>query len=530
MTTSILVATGGFALAFIFCAVILLKLKKSNAEAVAGRVRAEQAERLIVELQQYVATQEQTTQALRESRERLRRAVYHDALTGLPNRDLFLENLKFLLEKKKSAPEFSFAVLFLDLNRFKSVNESLGHSVGDQLIKSVAERLEKLIGGEDTLARLGGDDFGMILSNCGDENEILNFVQLINDKMILPFSVGDRQIFVKISIGIAFGNIKYELSEEILRDADIAMNSAKNENQKFAIFKRPMHARAVNLHQLETDLRYALDRREFEPYFQPIVSLETLEIVGFETLIRWNHPRKGIISPGEFINLCEDNGLIVPITYWILEESCRRLAEWQKIAPDLTISVNLSGEHFSDKNLLDEIQKIIAASRIAPRTLKLEITESAVMRNAENAIETLKRLKELGTQILIDDFGTGYSSLSYLHRFPVDTLKIDRSFVATMEDGSENGEIVRTVIALAKTLGLNIIAEGIETIHQFHQLRILGCRMGQGFLFSRAVPAEEAARFVVDKRKWRNILPNSQTHPQLPPSKSEIPILEIGEV
>jgi EAL domain-containing protein (putative c-di-GMP-specific phosphodiesterase class I) len=238
----------------------------------------------------------------------------------------------------------------------------------------------------------------------------------------------------------------------------------------------------------------------------------------------------GIISPGEFINLCEDNGLIVPITYWILEEACRRLAEWQKVAPDLTVSVNLSGKHFSDKNLLDEIQKIIVASRIAPRTLKLEITESAVMRSAENAIETLKLLKGLGTQILIDDFGTGYSSLSYLHRFPVDTLKIDRSFVATMEDGSENGEIVRTVIALAKRLGLSIIAEGVETVHQFHQLRILGCQMGQGYLFSRAIPAEDAARFVTDKRNWRNILPDSRTHPQLPPSSAEMPILEIGEV
>jgi diguanylate cyclase (GGDEF)-like protein len=299
MTIFVLVGIGGFALAFLVCAIVIVKLKKSNAKIVATeRERAAQAERLIVELQQYVAAQDETNRVLRESRERLRRAVYHDALTGLPNRDLFLENLKFLLEKKKAAPEFSFAVLFLDLNRFKSINESLGHLVGDKLIKAVAERLEKIIGEEDTLARLGGDDFGILLSNCGDdENEIVNFVQLINDKMLLPFSVENRQIFVKTSIGIAFGNAEYELSEEILRDADIAVNSAKKENQKFAIFRRPMHARAVNLQQLETDLRFALDRREFEPYFQPIVSLETLHLVGFETLIRWNHPKRGII-PG----------------------------------------------------------------------------------------------------------------------------------------------------------------------------------------------------------------------------------------
>lgn len=325
MTTSIIFGFGIIALIIAVCAVVIFKLKKNFAKEIeTERERSKQAGRLIVELQQYIAGQEQTNQALRESRDRLRRAVYFDALTGLPNRDLFLENLKFLLEKKKSSPEFNFAVLFLDLNRFKTINESLGHTVGDKLIKNVGERLEKLVSEQDTLARLGGDDFGLILSNCGKPDEVISFVQLVNEKLLLPFNIAEQQIFVKISIGIAFGKTEYEKAEEILRDADIAMNSAKESEQKFAIFKPTMHARAVTLHQLETDLRYALDRREFEPYFQPIVSLETLQLIGFETLIRWNHPEKGIISPGEFISMCEENGMIVPITYWILRESAER--------------------------------------------------------------------------------------------------------------------------------------------------------------------------------------------------------------
>jgi EAL domain-containing protein (putative c-di-GMP-specific phosphodiesterase class I) len=272
-----------------------------------------------------------------------------------------------------------------------------------------------------------------------------------------------------------------------------------------------MHARAVTLLQIETDLRYAVERGELCAYFQPIIALGSLRLSGFESLIRWNHPARGLILPNEFIPVAEETGLIVPITYWMLEESCRRLVEFQKLGAEgnaLFLSVNLSGKHFAHGEIVERIQDIMVKTQIAPQCLKLEITESAVMDNPEKAIATLRRLKNLGVQLSIDDFGTGYSSLSYLHRFPIDTLKVDRTFVGTMEDGSENGAIVRTVIALAKALNLDVVAEGIETIHQLHRLRILGCEYGQGYLFSRPVPLEEAEKIIEDKARWQKVLPD----------------------
>lgn len=522
---------GFFAIVYLTYKRYVDDVKETAAQAEqAERERAEQAERHIVELKHHIAEQERIGKALRESKEKFRHAAFHDALTGFANRNQLIEFLQNLLVKTRREHDYQFAVLFLDLTRFKTVNESLGHSTGDKLLKNVGNRLKSLLGENDLLARFGGDEFCVLLNQIEEPGDAVSFARLINQKLSTPFAIDGRQVFINAAIGISIGDISYKDAKDVLRDADIAMYRAKESGKGFEVFNSSMHVRAVNLHRLETDLRYALDRDEFQPYFQPIVSLESLQLIGFETLIRWNHPKRGMIPPVEFIGLCEENGLIVPITYWILRESCRRLVEWQKIMPDLTVSVNLSGKHFAHDDLIGEIQNILTETRIEPRTLKLEITESAVMKSAEQTIETLKRLKGLGTQILIDDFGTGYSSLSYLHRFPVDTLKIDRSFVNTMEDGSENGEIVRTVIALAKTLGLTIIAEGVETIHQFHQLRILGCQMGQGYLFSRPVPGDEATRFVSDKTNWKNILPETKPRGVMPAPKTEIPIMEIGEV
>jgi diguanylate cyclase (GGDEF)-like protein len=495
----------------------------------AERERAEQAERHIVELQHHIAEQDRISQALRDSKDRFRHAAFHDALTDLPNRNQFIETLKFLLEKSRHAPDFNFAVLFLDLNRFKTINESLGHSTGDNLLQAVGERLKKLIGADDMLARFGGDEFGIILSNVNTTEEAISFAQLINYKLTVPFSISGRQVFVNTSIGIALGNAAYQEAEEVLRDADIAMYYAKDHEKTYEIFDQTMHTRAVTLLQLETDLRYAVERNEMMAYYQPIIDLETMQLGGFETLIRWNHPQRGLVSPGDFIPLSEDTGLIVPITLWILRESCRQIVAWQKLDTankSLILSVNLSGKHFGQGNVVEEVQKIIVETGIEPSCLKLEITESAVMENAEKVIAMLKELKEIGVQLSIDDFGTGYSSLSYLHRFPIDTLKVDRSFVGTMEDGSENGEIVRTIIALAKALNMDVVAEGIETIHQLHQLRILGCEYGQGYLFSRPVPREEAEKIVLDKTRWQTIMPTPKL--VIAPPK-EIPHLRLAK-
>ena len=522
---------GFFAVAYMTYRRYVDDVKETTAKAEqAERERAEQAERHIVELQHHIAEQDRISQALRESKERFRHAAFHDALTDLPNRNQFIETLKFLLEKSRQTPNFNFAVLFLDLNRFKTINESLGHSTGDNLLQNVGERLKKLIGEEDMLARFGGDEFGIILSHVNTTEEAVSFAQLIDYKLSSPFAIGGRQVFVTTSIGIALGNASYQEAEDVLRDADIAMYYAKDHEKNYEIFDQTMHTRAVTLLQIETDLRYAIERNELLAFYQPIINLETMRLGGFETLIRWNHPQRGLVSPGDFIPVSEETGLIVPITLWILRESCRQMVAWQNLDPankPLILSVNLSGKHFAQGNVVEEVRKIIDETGIEPSCLKLEITESAVMENAEMVIAMLKQLKELGLQLSIDDFGTGYSSLSYLHRFPIDTLKVDRSFVCTMEDGTENGEIVRTIIALAKALEMDVVAEGIETIHQLHQLRILGCEYGQGYLFSRPVPHEEAEKIVLDKNRWQAIMPTPKL--VVPPQTKEIPHLRLAK-
>lgn len=486
-------------------------IKETSAKAEqAERERAELAEKHIEELQHHIAEQEKTSQALRESRERFRHAAYHDALTDLPNRNKFIETLQFHIEKAKHTQDFQFAVLFLDLNRFKTINDSLGHSMGDKLILHAAKRLANMVKDKDLVARFSGDEFAIVLSNLTDKQEVIEFTELIRQKIALPFTIENRQIFTSVSIGIAFGHSLYNQAEEILRDADIAMYHAKEGGKDFEIFNPSMHTRAVTLLQLETDLRHAIERNEMLVYYQPIIDLNSMEMMGFEALMRWKHPQRGIVPPGEFIPVSEETGLIIPLTLWILRESCSQIVKWNRQSPEsrpLMISINLSGKHFAQPNLVEQVQTILEETEIDPHYVKLELTESAVMENAEQAILMLKQLRTLGVKLSIDDFGTGYSSLSYLHRFPIDMLKVDRSFVSTMEGGSENGEIVRTIIALAKTLKLNVIAEGIESIHQLHQLRVLGCEYGQGFLFSRPIPVDEIEKLLEDKNRWISILP-----------------------
>ena len=476
----------------------------------AERSRAEQAEQHVAELKHYVAELERSGRALRESREKFRHAAFHDSLTDLPNRNKFVALISELLDAYKSKSVKEFAVLFLDLNRFKTLNDSLGHSVGDRLIVSVAERLLNLKSDGLTVGRFSGDEFAILLTNIDGPRDATRLASKLAKKMAEPFALDGRQVFTSVAIGIAFSDAKYNTSEEILRDADIAMYYAKDRQKDFEIFDQSMHALAVSLLDLETDLRYAIERKEFEVHYQPIVNLERGRLEGFEALVRWNHPKRGLVDPAEFIPVAESTGLVIPMTVQILRSACQQIVRWQRSflgMETLTVSVNLSVTHFSVPGLVEQVAGIIRETGIAPSCLRLEITESAVMTNAEQAIAMLKSIKELGVRISIDDFGTGYSSLSYLHRFPIDTLKVDRSFVSSMESGSENGEIVRTIIALAKALDLSVVAEGIESIHQFHQLRVLGCDYGQGYLFARPLPVHDAGTMLADPLRWAGTLP-----------------------
>ena len=484
--------------------------RKAVSAETAERSRAEQAEVHVDELRHYVEELERSAMALRESREIFRHAAYHDSLTGLPNRNQFSELLGQAIKRQGKAETQPFALLFLDLNRFKTLNDSLGHSVGDRLILEVGERLVNLTGERGCVGRFSGDEFAILLNEVKNQREAEDFADFVACETELVFEIEERQIFTSVSIGIAIGGTRYTNADEVLRDADLAMYYAKESNKNHVVFDQIMHARAISLLELETDLRLAVERNEFELYYQPLVNLDNVRLVGFEALVRWNHPSKGLVTPGEFIEVAETTGLIIPMTIGLLRSACEQAAKWTSsgiASESLVISVNLSATHLAQKGIVDELRAIIFEANIDPKNLKLEITESAVMQNAEHTIKALRKLRELGVRLSIDDFGTGYSSLSYLHRFPIDTLKIDRSFVGSMEAGSENGEIVRTVISLAKTLNLSVIAEGIESIHQFHQLRILGCEYGQGYLFSRPVPASEAEKLLLDPSRWQNILP-----------------------
>jgi diguanylate cyclase (GGDEF)-like protein len=527
----ITVIIGFFAIVYMTYRRYVDDVKRTAAKAEqAERERAEQAENHVKELEHYVDELEKSGEALRESRESFRHAAYHDALTKLPNRNHFIDEIKNLLDKSRQTPDFKFAVLFLDLNRFKMMNDSLGHYMGDCLLLQVSARLSQMTGVDGLVGRFSGDEFAIIMPEIANVKEVTDHAELIARRIAEPFELKGREVFTSVSIGIVVGSYQYSNAEDILRDADIAMYSAKENHKDHVIFDQKMHTNAVKLLEFETDLRYAIERDEIELFYQPIIALEDAKLVGFEALARWNHPQRGLIPPYEFIPVAEYTGLIVPMTLKILKMACRQIVEWQLRAQGnetLTVSVNLSGKHFAHPDLVGQIGEILRESFLFPGSLKLEITESAVMENAENAIAMLKQIRSTGVQLSIDDFGTGYSSLSYLHRFPINTLKVDRSFVNSMEDGSENGEIVRTVIALAKALNLNVVAEGIESIHQLHQLRILGCEYGQGYLFSRPLPVSDVEKMLDDPSRWQNIFP--QVEPDILQIFPEKPHLRLAQ-
>jgi diguanylate cyclase (GGDEF)-like protein len=477
-----------------------------HARAEAESARAEQAEHHVKELSHYIAELESTSAALEESREHFRHAAFHDALTGLPNRNLFTEHLRVAFERAKRDRGYLFAVLFLDIDRFKNVNDSLGHSCGDQLLLAISRRLEGCLRQTDTVARFGGDEFAVLVDAVADPANIIAIAEKIQQVLSAPFQFGRNEAFVTASIGIALNHAGYEQPEDILRDADIAMYYAKgNGKARHEVFDEAMYTRAVSLLRLENDLRRAIERREFCVYYQPIVKLETGDLVGFEALARWQHPERGLVTPAEFIPLAEETGLIMPLGLLVLEEACGQMRAWHQMSPTnrlLTLSVNLSGKQLTEPDLIDQIGSILQRTGLDPRGLKLEITESVVMENAEATISKLMLLRAIGVQLSIDDFGTGYSSLSYLHRFPVSVLKIDRSFVGKMHHGTENVEIARTITTLAHNLGMEVVAEGVETDEQVAQLKVLRCEYGQGYLFSKPLDRRDAEALIRRGCRW----------------------------
>ena len=491
-----------------------------HARAESERTRAEQAERHIEELSRHIAEQDRISKALQESKDHFRHAAFHDQLTNLPNRALLTEHIKLAIERPRSRDEQFFALLFLDLDRFKNINDSLGHIAGDQLLVATARCLEDCMRPMDTVARLGGDEFAILLDGLESVDEAILVAERIQQALTRPFMLNGHEVFVTTSIGITLSNTGYEDPENVLRDADTAMYRAKESGKaRFEVFDSSMHSHAVALLQLENDLRRAIERREFRVYYQPIIDLETDDVSGFEALVRWYHPERGLVPPDEFIGIAEETGLIVDIGIGVLRESCRQLREWQLTLglKSLTVAVNLSAKQFAQPDLVSQVKEILQETGLEAQYLKLEITETVVMKNAEVARNMLSQLCALGVQLSIDDFGTGYSSLSYLHRFPVKTLKIDRSFIGRMSANGENCEVVKTINTLANNLGMSVVAEGIETEDQLAQLKAMGCGYGQGYLFSRPLMVEAVTLFVQERRAVSlvNLIDDSLVQSQL---------------
>jgi diguanylate cyclase (GGDEF)-like protein/PAS domain S-box-containing protein len=470
--------------------------------------------------------------------EQLRHDALHDGLTGLANRNLLKDRLEQALKRNQRQEKKLFAILFLDLDRFKIVNDSLGHQVGDRLLIEVAKRFQYCQRSQDTVARLGGDEFVILLEELDSFNDALKITQRIHQALVPPIILDDREIFVTASIGIAFGSPDADANPnwvaEIIRDSDTAMYRAKARGQGcYEVFSSFMHTDALNQMQIETDLRRTLSVSaeksialshaipisdhnsleqkclEFLVYYQPIFSLDNHRLEGFEALVRWEHPTKGMISPVDFIPIAEETGLIVSIDRWVLASACRQLRLWQDQFPDLgslSINVNLSSRHFSHPGLMEFLDQIFAETGLEHSALKLEITETTVIKNPEAATTILKRLKDENIHVCLDDFGTGYSSLSYLHAFQFNTLKIDRSFVSQLgdsENNKESVEIVKAIINLGVNLGMDVVAEGVETERQLNQLKALDCQQAQGYWFSRPMSSMTSTHFLIDSLRTK---------------------------
>ncbi len=457
--------------------------------------------------------------------EKLRHYALHDTLTNLPNRVQFMDHLQLAVENASRNMHARFAVLFLDLDRFKVINDSLGHAVGDKLLIDIAERLKSCVRPGDIVARLGGDEFVILLNRTGDLDEVSAVAERLQTKISDPFKLDNYEVFTTASIGIIVSGAVSRSAEDLIRDADAAMYRAKECGKaRYEIFDREMHVRNMNLIQVEMDLRHAVERGEFEVFYQPIVDIRTGSVSEFEALIRWRHPVHGLVGPDEFVHVAEETGLIIPIGKWILDESCRQIAEWQrKYDRCLSVSVNLSAKQLMHPNLISQVRSILEESGIEPSQLKLEVTESTVMEHSEKSMKILSDLDQLGVALSTDDFGTGYSSLSYLQKFPFDRLKIDRSFVNIMDSDEKSGAIVKTILMLGENLDIEVVAEGIETVPQLEKLRDLGCVSAQGYLFSRPVDRETIEEFL---EGGANVFENN---PALK-SRHSGPIIQVSDI
>lgn len=442
--------------------------------------------------------------------ERLQHDAFYDGLTGLPNRALLVDRLARSLARARRHPTYRFAVLLLDVDRFKNVMDGMGQAAGDELLVGLARRLERAVRPGDTFARLGGDEFAMLADDIKDADDATIVAERIQSELAHPFQLLGQEVFTTASVGIALNGPSHERPEDLLRDADTAMYRAKARGKaRHEVFEATMHARVVHLLELESDLRRALERQELRLQYQPIISLITGRITGIEALLRWQHPKRGLVRPDDFIPLAEETGLIVPIGNWALRQACLQIRELAAIEknvlhaddPPLAVSVNLSAKQLTGGRLLDEIRSALAEADVPGHRLKLEITESVLMENAESAAAMLKNLRELDVQLHIDDFGTGYSSLSYLHHFPIDSLKIDQSFVKRMGK-ADDAEIVRTIVSLAHSLDMEVLAEGVETSDQLSRLRALKCDSGQGNFFSHPLDPSDVLELVSAGPRW----------------------------
>jgi diguanylate cyclase (GGDEF)-like protein len=449
---------------------------------------------------------EQEIQERRKVEAQLLHDAFHDALTGLANRALFLDRLGLSLTRAKRRSDFCFAVLFLDFDRFKLINDSLGHVWGDRALVAIARRLEGCVRAGDTIARFGGDEFAILLDDVHNLADVERLTQQMEERLAVPLQVDDNELFVSASIGIAFGSPDYGKPEEILRDADAAMYRAKSLGRaRYEVFNEALHREAMDRLRLETDLRRAVQEESFGIQYQPIISLADGRMIGFEALVRWRHPVWGLVPPEQFIQVAEETGLILPIGRWVLSEACERLRQWQRDYPSelpLTINVNLSRRQLLQADLLDQIRCILSRTKLPAESLQLEITESAILENPEDAIEFLNHLKSLNIGLCVDDFGTGYSSLSSLQQFPVNVLKIDKTFINGMGPDGKKDEIVRAVVSLAHSLRMQVVAEGVETEGQLQRLRDMECDYGQGYLLCHALDAEGIDRLLDRAEPW----------------------------
>lgn len=495
---------------------VLVRVKNQIALQLAQAKISELNRELEIRVQQRTVQLKTANQKLRQEINERRRVqqqlvfdALHDGLTGLPNRNLLAERMELAICQARSSSNYRYALLFIDLDRFKTINDSLGHLIGDRLLIEVSRLLQECLRESDIVARLGGDEFVILLDGIPDFEAAITIAERIQQQLQSPFIVEDHNIYTGASIGIVFGSSRYHNATDILRDADIAMYRAKAKGKaRYEIFDRAMYHETIKLIELENNLRLAVERKEFLLHYQPIICLKSNKLVGFEALIRWQHPVRGLVSPVEFIPIAEDTKLILSIGEWLLKEACQQLRRWQKKyasipqISSLRMSINLASQQLQEPNFIDKLDRILQETGIDGSSLRLEITESALIEPGGSVQDTLQQIRKRNIKLSIDDFGTGYSSLSYLRRFPIDNLKIDRSFIEQMNSDSENLEIVRVIITLAKTLGMDAISEGVETPQQLQQLKALGCEFGQGFLFAKPLTSK------VIESMWQNY-PNS---------------------